>query len=141
MIIYTSGVFDLFHYGHMKLLNKCKELFPNSIFYVGVHSDKDVESYKRKPIMTMEERIKSIETYGIIDKIIKNAPLLETKEFYNLHKIDIILHAHSQQDNKYYIEKFYKYAYEKKMFRRLDYTSDISTTELINRIKLKYNLI
>ena len=29
--ILISGVFDLFHYGHMILLKKCRELYPNDI--------------------------------------------------------------------------------------------------------------
>ena len=50
MIIYVSGVFDLFHYGHMILLKKCKKLYKNCYLVVGVHSDEDCIPYKRKPL-------------------------------------------------------------------------------------------
>ena len=45
-------VADLFHYGHVNFLKQCSEL--GDCLIVGIHSDKDVESYKRKPILTMD---------------------------------------------------------------------------------------
>ena len=57
MRIYISGVFDLFHHGHMKLLKKCRENWKNDELLVGVHSDQSCETYKRLPIMNMECRI------------------------------------------------------------------------------------
>ena len=58
-IVYVDMVGDLFHYGHVNMLRNAKN--QGDILYVGVHNDLDVKSYKRTPIMTMEERIKVIE--------------------------------------------------------------------------------
>lgn len=134
MIIYVSGVFDLFHYGHMILLKKCKKLYKNCYLVVGVHSDEDCIPYKRKPVLTMKERIKYIEEFGIADKIIDNAPLIETADFYKKHSIEKVIHAHSKEENEKY-SKYYKDAIKLKIFERIDYTSTISTTDIINRIK------
>ena len=67
--IYTSGVFDLFHYGHIRLLKKCEEIAytlkrttrePIRLL-IGVYNDKVCpRSVRRKPIMTMNERASSI---------------------------------------------------------------------------------
>jgi cytidyltransferase-like protein len=62
MILYADMVGDLFHYGHVEFLmqiylHKKKE----DKVYIGVHSDAVVESYKRRPIMKMEERIKVLQ--------------------------------------------------------------------------------
>ena len=134
MIVYVSGVFDLFHYGHMILLKKIKKKFKGCELIVGVHSDEDCESYKRVPILTMKERIKYIEEFGIANKIIDKAPLIETLEFYNKYSIEKVIHAHPIEEHyKYY--KMYKEAIDNNMFERIDYTSSISTTDIINRIK------
>ena len=137
MRVYISGVFDLFHFGHIRFLKKCKNLYPTAHLIIGIHNDKDTKEYKRKPIMTQEERHISILESGLADEIILNAPILETKEFYQLHKIDLVVHAHSHEEDKFYQTKCYKDAYEMGIFRRIDYQSGISTTELINRILKK----
>ena len=37
--VFTDGVYDLFHRGHIESLNQCKLLFPNTHLIVGVLSD------------------------------------------------------------------------------------------------------
>ena len=135
MRIYASAVFDLFHYGHVHFLKKCKTLHSNVHLIIGLHNDKDTEQYKRKPIMTQEERHISLLESNLADEIILNAPILDTKEFYKLYKIDLVVHAHSPEENKFYRDTCCKHAHEMGIFKRLDYQSGISTTELINRIK------
>lgn len=68
MIIYTTLVGDLFHYGHVNMLKLCKEI--GTYLIVGVIDDKDVESYKRTPIMSLEERTKVIEACKYVDQVI-----------------------------------------------------------------------
>ena len=55
-IIYTDMVGDLCHSNHIKHLKKCKDFKENSVVYIGLHSDKVSEQWKRIPIMNMEER-------------------------------------------------------------------------------------
>ena len=76
MNIYIDMVGDLFHYGHTNALKTIYDTYiknTNNKLVVGVHNDKTVESYKRKPILTMDERIKVISTCKYIYKIIPDA--------------------------------------------------------------------
>ena len=88
---------DLFHYGHLRLIQKIHNMGYNVI--VGVHDDKTVESYKRKPILNMKERIEIIQSCKYIDFVIPNAPLIITKKYLEENNIDMVFHAHSLEEN------------------------------------------
>lgn len=68
MIIgYTDGVFDLFHVGHLNMLQAAKEGCDYLI--VGVHSDDVVEGYKgKKPIIPEAERCRIVGSIKGVDR-------------------------------------------------------------------------
>ena len=132
---YIDMVGDLFHYGHLRNIKKVYNLGYTVI--VGIHSDKTVESYKRKPILTMKERIEVIQSCKYVSLIIEDAPLIITKEFLDKHKIDMVFHAHPlEEDEKY--QHMYKIPSILHKFTRTPYTNGISTTDIINRIIKRY---
>jgi cytidyltransferase-like protein len=136
--VYISGVFDLFHIGHMKLIQHVRQQFPGCTLIAGVHNDIDTSSYKRIPIMTMEERINTLIISKLVDKIIPNAPLKETQEFYQKYQIDITAHAHSLDQHQDYKNKSCPEAGNKLV--RLEYTQGISTSDIITRIKQRLKI-
>ena len=145
--VYTSGVFDLFHYGHVRLLKKCEEiafkmqqrLDEKIRLLVGIPSDKSCKNYKRIPIMNINERATSVieliewlGSRGIFVAVLLDAPIIETREFYEDNEIVKTIHAHNEEEHEKY-SIYYKDALEMGIFHRLDYTSEISTSEIINR--------
>ncbi len=56
--VYADMVADLFHYGHVEFLKKARAL--GDYLLVGIHGDDVLVSYKRRPILTMEERVASV---------------------------------------------------------------------------------
>lgn len=67
-IVYSFVVMDLPHWGHILHLKKAKTL--GDILIVGVLDDNTVEGYKRKPIMSLEERMKIISMIKGVDFVI-----------------------------------------------------------------------
>jgi cytidyltransferase-like protein len=134
-VIYADMVGDLFHLGHVKLLQRAKAL--GDILIVGVNSDIDVESYKRTPTLTLEERTAVIQACRYVDKAISPSPLLITEEFMNEHGIDMVVHAHDEDDTRY--NEMYDVPMKLGKFKRLDYTTTISTTEIMQRIISRAN--
>jgi cytidyltransferase-like protein len=133
MILYADMVADLYHYGHLEYIkNIYLHKKENDLVYIGIHDDITVESYKRLPILTMEERIKVLESCKYIDKIIPNAPLKVTKEYIDLHKIDYIFIPNNRTEED--INDWYDLPKKLNMIKVIPYTNTISTTDIINRI-------
>lgn len=69
IIGYTTGVFDLFHIGHLNILRRAKEQCDYLI--VGVSTDELCESYKHKaPIIPFEERRAIVEAIRYVDEVV-----------------------------------------------------------------------
>lgn len=66
---YTTGVFDMFHIGHLNILRRAKAQCEYLI--VGVSTDELVESYKhKKTIIPFEERIDIVSAIKYVDEVI-----------------------------------------------------------------------
>jgi glycerol-3-phosphate cytidylyltransferase len=66
---YTTGVFDLFHIGHLRLLQRAKSRCDRLI--VGVSTDELVMKYKsKKPVIPFEERIEIVSALKCVDEVI-----------------------------------------------------------------------
>ena len=66
---YTTGVYDMFHIGHLNILKRAKENCEYLI--VGVSTDELVSSYKhKKPIIAFEDRIAIVESIKYVDKVV-----------------------------------------------------------------------
>ena len=69
-IIFTNGVFDILHSGHIELLKFAKSLGKKLI--VGINSDQSVKVIKGKnrPINNQEDRKKILLQLDVIDEVI-----------------------------------------------------------------------
>ena len=66
---YTQGVYDMFHIGHLNLINRAKEQCDHLI--VGVNSDELVKSYKNKEtVIKAQERAEIVLNLKAVDECI-----------------------------------------------------------------------
>ena len=84
IIGYTTGVFDLFHIGHLNILKRAKENCDYLI--VGVSTDDLVKSYKHKsPIIPFEERIEIVKAIRYVDEVIPQVDMDKFAAWENIH--------------------------------------------------------
>ena len=66
---YAAGVFDLFHYGHVRMLKAARSMCDHLI--VGVSSDELVRECKnKKPTIPFEDRIAVVEACRYVDTVV-----------------------------------------------------------------------
>lgn len=85
------GGWDMFHAGHIEILEKAKKL--GDYIIVGVHSDSIVNAQRgyNLPIMNMHERVLSVLGCKWTDDVLIDAPLIITKEMIQSLRIDLVV--------------------------------------------------
>lgn len=133
-IIYTDGIFDLFHRGHLEYIKCCKNAFDDVFLIVGIVNDKDATEYKRPPIYCENDRYEIVANIKYVDKIIKDAPLIIDEEFMNEHQIDYVIHSFSNEADAEKQQEFFKVPITLNKFIKINYYSSISMTYIIKKI-------
>jgi glycerol-3-phosphate cytidylyltransferase len=122
--VMACGTWDLFHIGHLNILENAKGL--GNTLIVAVSSDELVKKYKDEyPIYSFEERLRIVKSLKCVDLAIAQYNLDKTDLVRKL-KIDLIVMGDDWWD------KDYKGNCDTVF---LPYTKGISTTEIKKRIK------
>ena len=129
--VYADMVGDLFHSSHVEFLERASRL--GDTLVIGVHSDETVALYKRRPVMTMEERIRVISACRFVDEVIPNAPLIVTREWITRHRLDLVVHGDDLDDEL--LGLMYGAARDLEILKIVPYANGISTTVLMDRVR------
>ena len=84
---YTTGVYDLFHIGHLNLLKKAKEQCEYLI--VGVTTDELVSYKNKQAVIPFKERIEIIQAIKYVDKAVPQTSMDKMKAWEN-YKFDVV---------------------------------------------------
>tara|TARA_B110000444_G_scaffold210171_1_gene205376 strand:- start:75 stop:503 length:429 start_codon:yes stop_codon:yes gene_type:complete len=84
---YTSGVYDLFHVGHLNMLRNAKSLCDKLI--VGVTTDELVSYKNKKAVIPFHERIEIVRNIKCVDVVVPQEDMDKIKQWDKL-KFDVI---------------------------------------------------
>jgi cytidyltransferase-like protein len=128
--VYVDMVGDLFHAGHVSLFREARR--HGDWLVVGVLSDDTAASYKRRPIMSLAERVAVIESCRYVDEVIEDAPMQVTEEFLAAHDIATVVHGDDLSPEG--AECVYGPAAAAGKLQYVPRTGGISTTQVIQRV-------
>jgi len=129
-IVFTSMVADLFHYGHLELLRRCKHL--GDFLVVGIIKDQEVLRYKKRlPIIPFEQRLEIIKQIKFVDQVLPQDTRDGTENLKILGKVDFLVRG----DDAVLKEEVKTILSLGGEFVHLKRTPSISTTEIIEKIK------
>ncbi len=129
--VYVDMVGDLFHMGHVALLKAARDF--GDWVIVGVLSDEVAAEYKRRPIMTLAERVAVIEACRYVDEVLPDAPYRVTTAFLDEHDISAVVHGDDISPDA--LDEVFGAVAAAGKLRLVEYTAGISTTELIRRVR------
>ena len=129
---YTTGVFDLFHIGHLNILRRAKEQCEYLI--VGVSTDELVQSYKNKtPVIPFEQRKAIVESIKYVDEAVTQETMDKMVAWKKL-KFNAIFHGDDWKGSQMYsdIEKKFSEVGVDMVF--LSHTEGVSSTMITEKI-------
>ncbi|KTE93859.1 glycerol-3-phosphate cytidylyltransferase [Desulfitobacterium hafniense] len=129
---YTTGVFDLFHIGHLNLLERCKEQCNHLI--VAVCTDEYAHESGKHPIISYEDRARIIAALKCVNKVI---PMTYTDKLkaWQENKFDVLFSGDDWKGSQ-------RYAETERQFKEIGvdivyfpYTKTVSTTMIRNKLR------
>jgi glycerol-3-phosphate cytidylyltransferase len=135
MIIgYTTGVFDLFHIGHLNIIKKSKKKC--DFLIVAVSNDQlAFKLKKKKPVIPFKERIEIIKSLKYVDRVIEEKVDDKTK-VKKKYKINVIFKGDDWKNTNKWINLQKKLKKQNVRVEFLRYTKKTSST-LITKILKK----
>lgn len=133
---FTTGVFDLFHVGHLNLLERCKEQC--SYLIVAVCDDEYVRAYKRKePVIPFADRCRILAALRCVDEVVPIGieEVGDKMLAWNKWRFDVLFSGDDWKGSERYAKTEADFAKVGAKIVYLPYTQGISTTQITDKIQ------
>ena len=129
---YTTGVFDMFHIGHLNILRRAKEQC--EFLIVGVTTDELCLKRKNKlPIICENDRVEIVESIKYVDKVVLQSDMDKIKPVIE-NKIDAVFVGSDWKGTEAWTRYEKEFASVGCSVVYLDHTDGISSTILRERL-------
>ena len=135
VIGYTTGVFDMFHIGHLNILRRAKERCDYLI--VGVSTDEVVQEYKHKtPVIPYEERAAIVQAIRYVDEVVPQTTM-DKMQFLRERHFDVMFHGDEWRGTDLYNRYEKEFAELGACIEYLPHTDGISSSQLRLKVDKK----
>lgn len=129
---YTTGVYDMFHIGHLNIIKRAKEKCDYLI--VGVSTDELVESYKNKrPVIPFDQRIAIVESIKYVDAVVPQISMNKIEAWEKLH-FDVMFHGDEWKGTELYNQYEKEFAKYGVRIEYLPHTVGVSSSMLRDKL-------
>ena len=129
MRVITFGTFDVFHVGHLRILERARQL--GDCLIVGVSTDEmNFDKKKRFPVYTLAERMEIIGALRCVDEVFVEESMELKRRYLQDHRADVLVMGDDWAGKFDHFEDICEVRY-------LERTPSISTSVVIEKIKLK----
>jgi len=124
--VITYGTFDLFHYGHLKILERAKKA--GDYLVVAVSSDEFNDIKGKKCAYPFKHRAEIVKAINYVDEVIREDRWEQKVDDIKTHNIDVFVMGNDWKGKFDDLSEYCEVIY-------LPRTPDISTTEIKDYIK------
>ncbi|MGJ8668406.1 MAG: adenylyltransferase/cytidyltransferase family protein [Oceanococcus sp.] len=125
--VITFGTFDMFHVGHLRILQRAKSL--GDYLIVGVSTDDLNRSKKgRAPVYSFAERCEILQALRVVNDVFGEESLEKKGEYIQQFGVDVLIMGDDWKGRFDHFESLCKVVY-------LPRTPAVSTTETIEKIR------
>lgn len=124
--VITYGTFDLFHYGHLKILERAKQL--GDYLIVAVSTDEFNQIKGKKCVYPYEHRAEIVKAIKCVDEVIPETEWEQKKQDVIKHKVDVFVMGSDWEGRFDELKEICEVVY-------LPRTPDISSTDIKSNVK------
>lgn len=129
--VLTYGTFDLFHYGHLRILKRARAL--GDYLVVAVSTDEFNAIKGKKCTYPYEHRAKIVEAIKFVDKVIPEENWEQKEKDIRENEVDVFVMGNDWQGKFDHLKSLCQVVY-------LPRTDDISTTEIKQHVKKEQSI-
>lgn len=132
---YTTGVYDMFHIGHLNVLRRAKEQCEYLI--VGVSTDAlCLQRKNKRPVINEKERMEIVAAIRYVDKVVFQNDMNKI-DAVKEHNVDVVFVGSDWQGTSSWVQYEKEFAEVGCLVHYLPHTDGISSTLLRERLEKK----